>query len=76
MTFRIIYAKLDRVESMPLRGAEGIANKLREQRHTAFMSRDLATLLNVHKPCGTGQYWSVLSSTKQYLAVLSSTEKY
>jgi len=43
-----IYAGLDRVAKLPLRGAQGIAARLAEDRSMAFLSRKLATVaLNV-----------------------------
>jgi len=40
-----VYAKLDDVSSLPLRGAAGVARKLAEGRDLAFLSRELATIV-------------------------------
>ena len=39
-----IYANLERVESLPIRGAKSTARKLAEDREMAFLSRQLATV--------------------------------
>ncbi len=39
-----VYADLERVADLPLRGARGLAAKLSEQREEAFLSRRLATI--------------------------------
>jgi len=40
-----LYANLDAVESLPIRGATGIRKKLASQKEMAFLSRKLATLV-------------------------------
>jgi len=39
-----IYADLDSVEQLPVRGAKSLRKKLEEQRELAFLSRELATI--------------------------------
>jgi len=39
-----IYADLERVAALPLRGAAGLARRLAEHRETAYLSRELVTL--------------------------------
>lgn len=39
-----IYANLERVRELPVRGAKSLADKLADQRETAFLSRDLVVL--------------------------------
>lgn len=46
-----IYADLDRVETLPVRGAKGLRRKLEEGRDQALLSRRLATL-EYEAPCG------------------------
>ena len=46
-----IYADLDRVETLPVRGAKGLRRKLEEGRDQALLSRRLVTL-EYEAPCG------------------------
>jgi 5'-3' exonuclease len=39
-----LYAGLDRVPSLPLRGAAGVVERLREHRETAFLARELTRI--------------------------------
>ena len=39
-----IYADLDRVETLPIRGAKSLRRKLASERHNALLSKELATL--------------------------------
>ena len=43
-TLEGVYADLERVAELPLRGATGIARRLAEERESAFLSRELATI--------------------------------
>lgn len=48
-----IYASLERVPELPIRGAKGLAAKLTEHRETAYLSRTLVAL-KCDLPLGTG----------------------
>jgi 5'-3' exonuclease len=48
-----LYAGLERVETLPIRGACSLAERLREHRDLAFLSRELATVA-IDAPVGKG----------------------
>jgi 5'-3' exonuclease len=49
-----IYANLDRVPELPLRGARSVAKRLEEHQEMAFLSRRLATVADDAPSVGTG----------------------
>jgi len=57
----VLYQKLDQIQHLKIRGAKGMAAKLREHQEQAFLSKQLATV----------EYQAPISSTDELCARLS-----